>query len=114
MQYREKLANEIPDKHLLTGIDLSTGFSISLVENIVSNIWRIDCLETLKNLFSFFNEEHALQSWFIKSSVKGRFTHVDSCLADSDDDSLSEHLISPLSSEHSKIIWQNKYQQPIK
>ncbi len=38
LQYDEKLANEIPDKHLLTGIDLSTGFSISLVENIVSNI----------------------------------------------------------------------------
>jgi hypothetical protein len=31
--------------------------------------------------------------------VKGRFTHVDSCPADSDDDSLSEHSISPLSSE---------------
>ncbi len=36
LHYRSKLALNMPNEKLLTGIDIATGFSISLVENIVT------------------------------------------------------------------------------
>ena len=38
MWYRSKLALEIPEEKLFTGIDIATGFSSSLVENILRNV----------------------------------------------------------------------------
>ena len=70
MRYRSKLALEIPEEKLLTGMDIATGFSRSLVENIVSNVEKIDSLPTLKNMFNFFDEDHAIQAWQILNDLK--------------------------------------------
>ena len=72
LQYRARLANYIPEEQLLTGVDIATGFSKVLIEQIVSKIWKIESLDALKKMITFFNEEHALQSWFIISNVKER------------------------------------------
>lgn len=40
-QYQAKLAHDIPDQHLLRGIDIATRFSVNLIENIVDNIWQL-------------------------------------------------------------------------
>lgn len=100
-QYRAKLAHDIPDEHLLTGIDIATGFSVTLIEDIVDNIWTIDCIEIVKNfLVFFFSEEHALQSWLIISSVKERLLHMqDTYSVHNDDWSLED--CSSSSSKHS-------------
>lgn len=70
MRYRSKLALEIPEEKLLTGMDIATGFSRSLVENIVSNVEKIDSLPTMKNMFNFFDEDHAIQAWQILNDLK--------------------------------------------
>ena len=70
MRYRSKLALETPEEKLLTGMDIATGFSSSLVENIVSNVEKIDSLPTMKNMFNFFDEDHAIQAWQILNGLK--------------------------------------------
>lgn len=51
-------------------MDIATGFSRSLVENIVSNVEKIDSLPTMKNMFNFFDEDHAIQAWQILNDLK--------------------------------------------
>jgi hypothetical protein len=99
LKYRAKLANDVPDEQLLTGIDIATGFSTSIIENIVSNIWRIESLDSLKKMITFFNEDHALQSWLIVSSMKGHFPHIQDCNLKNIDNSLLE-LNSPTRSDY--------------
>lgn len=69
-QYRAGLAKNVPHQKLLTGIDLATGFSKRLIDNIMSNINSIDSLKTLEQRFSFFSIEHAKVTWEIITTFK--------------------------------------------
>lgn len=52
LRHRSKLALDIPDEKLLTGIDIATGCSSLLVENIVRNVGKLS-LATMKTMFNF-------------------------------------------------------------
>ena len=71
LQYRADLVKNVPHQKLLTGIDLATGFSKRLIDNIMSNINNIDSLKTLEEQrFSFFSIEHAKATWEIITTFK--------------------------------------------
>lgn len=93
LHYRSKLALDMPNEKLLTGIDIATGFSISLIENIVTSVDKINGLPSMKNVFNFFSEDHAIKAWQILNNVKAIISpSADSVLDDpstssSDEDS---------------------------
>ncbi len=65
LQYRTKLANNIPHEKLLTGLDLATGFSRALIEGVISSLHLIDSYESLEKNFNFLSDEHAKHTWNI-------------------------------------------------
>ena len=69
MAYRADLAQNMPHQKLLTGLDLATGYSRKLVDNIVSNIHYIQSVQALRDKFPFFSEVHAMDTWEIVCEV---------------------------------------------
>jgi hypothetical protein len=67
LQYRTKLANNIPHEKLLTGLDLATGFSRVLIDGVISSLHLIDSYESLEKKFNFLSDEHAKHTWNIIS-----------------------------------------------
>ena len=66
LAYRSRLAREASQEiklNLLTSIDVTTGYSISLINQIISNINDIKDEQYLKEHFAFFSEEHAQATW---------------------------------------------------
>lgn len=47
LAYRSRLADNVSHEHLLTGLDLTTGYSRQLIKNIVSKVQYIGSLESL-------------------------------------------------------------------
>ena len=69
MNYRADLAQNMPHEKLLTGLDLATGYSRKLVDNIVSKIHDVRSVLDLKDKFAFFSEVHATETWQIICEV---------------------------------------------
>ena len=66
LAYRSRLAREASQEiklNLRTSIDVTTGYSISLINQIISNINDIKDEQYLKEHFAFFSEEHAQATW---------------------------------------------------
>jgi hypothetical protein len=88
LDYRAKLADNVPHKKLLTGLDLSSGYSRALIEHIVSSIYFIDSFETLQQKFSFLDDEHARHTWKVITDV----VHY----PDSEDDETGSPVFAPV------------------
>ena len=69
LEYRAKLANNIPHERLLTGLDLASGFSRALIDHVTSSLHLIDSYETLQKKFNFLSIEHAKYTWKIISDI---------------------------------------------
>ena len=63
LAYRSKLAHNVPHEQLVTGLDISSGLSRSIIVGIVKNITNIDSLETLQDMFKFYDPSHAKKIW---------------------------------------------------
>ena len=87
LQYRAGLAKNVPHQKLLTGLDLATGYSKHLIDNIMSNINNIDSLETLEQRFSFFSIDHAKATWEIITTFMEDSDSEQAGKRSSDDDS---------------------------
>ena len=62
MAYRSELAHHCSHENLLTGLDYATGYSSVLVNNILENAKYINNLQSLKDNFFFYNDEHAIKT----------------------------------------------------
>ena len=70
MAYQSELVEYCQHEQLLTGIDIASGFSCLLIEQIVQNLQHIDTIEYLRDHFDFFSEEHVIETWqFINTIV---------------------------------------------
>jgi superfamily II DNA helicase RecQ len=68
--YQSELVEYCQHEQLLTGIDIASGFSSSLIEQIVQNVQYIDTIEYLRDHFHFFSEEHVIKTWqFINNII---------------------------------------------
>ena len=63
LQYRLQLAGNVSHEQLLTGIDLATGFTRTLVDSIVASVKEITSLGILLEKFSFFERTQAEHVW---------------------------------------------------
>ena len=63
LDYRLELAGNLNPEQVLTGIDLATGFSRSLVDSVVACAATVDSLEVLMAKFDFFDKKHAEFVW---------------------------------------------------
>jgi superfamily II DNA/RNA helicase len=64
--YRSGLARKASQGiklNLLTSVDITTGYSISLINQIISNINNIKDEQYLKEHFAFFSDEHVQATW---------------------------------------------------
>ena len=95
LEYRAKLANNIPHERLLTGLDLGSGFSRALIDHVsvTSSLHLIDSYETLQKKFNFLSIEHAKYTWKIISdtisdvhSDSEEDADVSSAISNSDED----------------------------
>ena len=108
--YRSELANHYSHEKLLTGLDYATGYSSVLVSNILENAKYLKSFQYLKDKFSFYNEEHAIQTWGIICEVLQLVTDEDSetinlpaTIEDQDDNNVYDSL-SDCDSDHSDIV----------
>ena len=69
LDYRAEPGTRTKEFSLLTGIDITTGFSRSLVEDIVNNLPYIKDKEFLEENFAFFSEDHVQKTWEVLNSV---------------------------------------------
>ncbi len=63
LEYRAQLGGSKSHEQLLTGLDLATGFTRTLVESIVENAKDISSIEVLLEKFTFCEEKHAEHVW---------------------------------------------------
>lgn len=66
LTYRSGLAkksNQGSKLNLLTSIDVTTGYSISLINQVIKNINNIRDEQYLKEHFAFFSDEHVQATW---------------------------------------------------
>lgn len=69
LEYRAKLANNIPHEKLLTGLDLASGYSKALIDHVIGSLHLIDSYETLQKKFNFLSDEHAKYTWKVISEI---------------------------------------------
>ena len=69
LDYRAELGTRTKECSLLTGLDITTGFSRSLIEDIVNNLPYIKDKEFLEENFAFFSEDHVQKTWEVLNSV---------------------------------------------
>lgn len=69
MAYRSQLASNVSHEQLLTGLDLTTGYSRKLILDIVKNVQYIASLQSIQQKFTFFNDSHAINTWQIICGV---------------------------------------------
>ena len=69
LEYRAKLANNIPHEKLLTGLDLASGYSRALIDHVIGSLHLIDRYETLQKKFNFLSDEHAKHTWKVISEI---------------------------------------------
>ena len=69
MDYRAELGTQTKECSLLTGPDITTGFSRSLIEDIVNNLPYIKDKEFVEENFAFFSEDHVQKKWEVLYSV---------------------------------------------
>lgn len=100
-EYRAKLGNSVPHEKLLTGLDLATGFSRALIEEIVSNVDCINSEEVLQQFFPFFSPEHAKHTWDIISEVLEDTESENNSPYDSNDSDVMEYRVRRLRVESS-------------
>ena len=67
--YQSELVEYRQHDQLLTGIDIASGFSSLLIEQIVQNVHYIDSIEYLRDHFNFFSEEHVIKTWQLVNNV---------------------------------------------
>jgi hypothetical protein len=80
LEYRLQLAGDIKHKQLLTGLDLITGFTRTLIDSIVESARELTSVEMLLEKFSFFERKHAEHVWQCICDLS------DSCSDDNDDE----------------------------
>lgn len=66
--YRAELGTRTKECSLLTGLDITTGFSRSLIEDTVNSVAYIKDKEYLEENFAFFSD-HVQKTWEIFNSV---------------------------------------------
>ena len=81
-------SNASNEVNLLTGIDITTGYSKSLIDSIVKNINYIKDKSYLSDNFPFFSNEHVKRTWEIIELV------LDNNDSDDDDDDESDNVIN--------------------
>lgn len=69
MDYRAEPGTTDKECTLLTGVDIATGFSRCLIEDVANNLPYIKDKEFLKENFAFFSEEHVQKSWELVNSA---------------------------------------------
>ena len=72
MDYWAEVGTQTKECSLLTGLDIKTGLSRSLIEDIVNNLPYVQYIkdrEFLKENFAFFSEDDVQKTWEVLNSV---------------------------------------------
>ncbi len=101
LEYRAELGSSVPHEKLLTGLDLATGFSRALIEDIVSKVECINSEDVLREMFPFFSTEHAKYTWETISDVLEDSDSESNSSCDSDDSDVMEYRVRKLCLESS-------------
>ena len=103
MAYQSELVEYCQHEQLLTGIDIASGFSCLLIEQIVQNLQHIDTIEYLRDHFDFFSEEHVIETWqFINTIVLSNGNEGESRLTEEKSPLYTDKDSSDITSDGSK------------
>lgn len=82
-EIRKSFHKEVEEVDILTSGDVATGFTLELINNVVSAVEHIGSLEILMEYFPFFNESHACK---VFESIQCLLSAKIICSDESDDD----------------------------
>ena len=105
MNYRYSLVTQLPEDKLITGMDIATGFSISLIHDICNHMEYIGHPDTLRAHFNFFSNTHLQATWDILCTIIESEDNESSPPTDDDDDAsdidISSHKVVVLTTSSS-------------
>ena len=85
MDYRYSLLTELSPEKLVTGIDIATGISVALIQDVTQHMDYVSHPDILRNRFTFFSDLHVQATWDILCSIIE--DDEDDSIAASDEDS---------------------------
>ena len=97
MDYQYSLVRHLSQDKLLTGIDIATGFSVSMIKDITQHMQYITSLDVLRKQISFYSETHLLSTWDILCSILEAESASGEEYGDSDIE-VSQHRVQVLTS----------------